>query len=260
MLHVASGVSYACVSLQIVVQDSTDFLIAGLKMDSILLHKGALLLRKLVPADRPGVSEGNLLDLLVERVSILLLDRAQTATASRVCNYADVIEAGAHYVFVPDIDSVDVHGCAERYLFLRLRVSGHVGVHYEHGDAQVMTQVDKGKHRAQLQALVYADGSGPYASSHRSCSLNQDQCALALVLLRPALVQELGGHENVILRLVVELLRHVAVLGNPHFAESVITYHLPVLYVVDNEIAHLPILVLMLGEVELFIYVLRGSH
>ena len=58
----------------------------------------------------------------------------------------------------------------------------------------------------------------------------------------------------------MELLRHVAVLRNPDFAESVSAYHTTVLYVINNEIAHLPILVLMLSEVELFIYVLRGPH
>ena len=188
VLHVAGGELSACQRLRILVQDSTDWLITGLEMDGILPHKGALLLRKFVPADRPRVGEGNLLDLLVERVSIRLLDRTQAATTGRVCNHADVVEAGAHYVFVPDVDSMDVHRCAEWYRLLRFRVSGHIGVHYEHGDAQVMTQVDKGKHRTQLQALIYADRSSPYASSHRSCSLNQDKCLLALILLRPAMV------------------------------------------------------------------------
>ena len=72
------------------------------------------------------------------------LDRRETATSGGMSDNADLVKAGILHVKVPNEASVDIHALAEGDRLFALWVNAHVGVHDEHGNAQVSAKVNEG--------------------------------------------------------------------------------------------------------------------
>lgn len=165
-------------------------------MYSIFIHPWVVLLLNL-PRQCYKTIRISQLPHIIEKLSFahIFHEGVDTAATGAVSDDEDVLEACWLNVVFPHIRRMLLHSLALRDVFAGARITTLVWVQDNSGISILFCPVKLRELTAKFQIVIHAHASCPYTSSHRTCSLDQNQRCLICVVLR--LIFELWGHEDV---------------------------------------------------------------